>query len=265
MVNVAQAASLSSAEFDWNTFTVTADDNDVTSSIAWNYQADFIGTRYIEGAVSGTPNETFHNIDPNPEWAISQQRNDGGLATDAITSVTPNLVFAETVVNFTGRAESDVRRFGRFTAPGDGQYAFSLNYSLSAEVNSTNSETGGPANSLVANPFFELEIREGTDFGDPDQFGFVLDGSVDVTGFGNDSNSGTITVDRENADGSLFDFKEGDTIWVTATATSLSTSYSSQPPTTVPVPPALILFMSGLGALVAFGRKKRPAMLAAAS
>jgi len=260
LVNVAQAASLSSATFDWNSFTVTAGATDITNSIVWNYQADFIDTRYIEGAVTGSPVETLHDIDPNAGWATSQQLNDGGIATDAKTSVTPGSVSASTEVNYTGRAESSVSRFGIFTAPVAGLYAFSVPYALTAEVNPTNSETGGPANSLVANNFFELDIREGPSFLNPDRFGFVFDGSVDVSGgFGTKSNSGIITVDRENANAQLFNFVAGDTIYVTATATTVSTSYSSMLPP-VPVPAAIYLFLSGLGALLALGRNKRSAV-----
>ncbi len=257
LVNGAQAASLSSAEFEWNTFKITADSNDITSNISWNFQADYFDTGYIEGATTGVPITQQYKIEENPGWMTSQQVNDGEIATDAKVSVTPGLPSASTEVNFTGRAESRIFRFGIFTAPVTGEYSFSVNYTLTAEVNTTNSEAGGGLNSLVANPYFELDIREGADFSSPDRFGFVFDGSVDVSGFGTASNSGTITVDRENANDDLFDFAEGDTIYVTATATSLSTSYSSRPPSAVPVPPAIALFISGLGAFVAFGRKEK--------
>ncbi|MEN8204527.1 MAG: hypothetical protein ABFS24_00830 [Pseudomonadota bacterium] len=258
LVNVAQAASVSSATFDWTTFTITADGADVTSSIFWGEQADFIDTRYIEGATSGATVETIHDIDPNTGWTMSQLMNDGEIATDAITSVAPDLVSAATEVNYTGRAESSVIRFGVFTVSADATFSFSVDYSLSAEVNMTNSETGGGANSLVANPFVDLDIRNLT----TGQFGFLFEGSVGVSNeFGTDSNSGTLTVSQSNDDGPLFAFKAGDQILIGVTATSLSKSYSSMPPALVPVPPAIALFISGLGALMAFGRRTRSAVV----
>lgn len=262
LASTGQAASLSSAEFDWSTLTIIADGNDVTGSLVWDYQLDYIETGYIEGATSGAlvnPCPAWdpycYDIDPNTGWATSQNTNDGGLATDAKTSVSPDLVSASTEVNYTGHAESSVMRYGVFTAPSSGTYSFSVDYALSAEVNGTNSETGGGANSLLAEPYIELDIREGLDFINPDIFGFVFD-TVTVDGFGTDSSTGTLTVTGANG-GPLFNFTAGDTIHLTATTISTSTSYSSMPPGTVPVPPAIALFISGLGALVAFGHRKK--------
>ena len=51
LAKVVHAASLSSAVIDWSTFTITADGADVTSSVNWTYQADFVDSRYIEGAI----------------------------------------------------------------------------------------------------------------------------------------------------------------------------------------------------------------------
>ena len=261
LASAGQAASLSSAEFDWSTLTIIADGNDVTGSLVWDYQLDYIETGYIEGATSGAlvnPCPAWdpycYDIDPNTGWATSQNTNDGGLATDAKTSVSPDLVSASTEVNYTGRAESSVTRFGLFTVTADATFSFSVDYSLSAEVNATNSETGGGSNSLVANPYVGLDIRNLT----TGNFGFVFDGSVDITDtFGALSNSGTLTVDKTNSDGTFFGFKAGDEIQIFATATSVSKSYSSLPPSTVPVPPAIVLLISGLGALVAFGRRSK--------
>jgi len=262
LASVGQAASLSSAEFDWSTLTIIANSDDVTDSLVWDYQADYIETGYIEGATSGalvSPCPAWdlycNDIDPNTGWATSQNTNDGGLATDAKTSVSPDLVSASTEVNYTGRAESSVMRYGVFTAPSSGSYSFSIDYTLSAEVNGTNSEMGGGANSLLAEPYVELDIREGLDFLNPDIFGFVFD-TITVDGFGTDSSTGTLTVTGANG-GSLFNFTTGDTIHLMATATSLSTSYSSMPPSTVPVPPAIALLLSGMGTFVAFGHRKK--------
>jgi len=254
LVNGAQAASISSAGFDWNTFTITADGRDVTNSIDWMYQADIIETGYFEGATSGTPIETVHNLDPNPGWGISQQTNDGGFATDAIVSVTPDLVSAATEVNYTGHADALVGRLGLFTVTADALFSFSVGYSLSAEINMTNSETGGGNNALIAGPFVDFQIENLT----TNQFGFEFDGTVDLDDvFGMEANAGTLTVNSSNANGPLFAFNQGDQILITATATSESTSYSSMPPPAVPVPPALALFVSGFIALVAIGRKTR--------
>ena len=255
LANTGHAASLSSADLDWNTLTIIGGGADISDSIIWDYQLDLIDTRYIDGATSGTPIETFHDLDPNTGWATSQSTNDGELATDAITSVSPDLVSASTEVNYTGRAESSVFRYGVFIAPVSGIYSFSVDYSLYAEVNRTNSETGGGANSLIAEPYAELDIREGLDFINPDIFGFVFD-TVTVDGFGTNSGSGTLTVLGANG-GPVFNFIAGDTIHLAATVTSLSTSYSSLPPSPVPVPPAIVLLVSGLGALVAFGRRSK--------
>ncbi len=173
---------------------------------------------------------------------------------------------AATEVNYTGQADVFMVRFGAFTVTANAQFSFSVDYSLFAEINGTNSEAGGGQNSLIAGPFVDFQVRNFTS----GQFGFEFDGSVDLDDvFGIEANAGTLTVDSSNDDannnpGALFDFKAGDRIQITATATAESISYSSNP-SAVPIPPALALFMSGLGALVAFGRKRRSAMVNGAS
>ncbi len=253
------AASTSVATLDWSTFAVYKGGVNVTSSITWSApdpgvdpdQADYVTTEYIEGATTGSPVLTSHDVAPNPNWASIQSTSDGAVATDAQATVSPGVVSASSTVNYTGRADVFANRFGRFVADA-GTYTFELGYSMSAAITPVNSELGGPSFSLDATPYVEFQVFNTTQ----GNFRFEFDDSVEVSGgFGSQATAGTLEL-LEDFGGNAFVFSAGDIIEISATAQTTSRSFSSQPPA-VPLPGTVVLLLSSIVVLAGWKKARR--------
>ncbi|MGI9329965.1 MAG: hypothetical protein ACR2QB_04555 [Gammaproteobacteria bacterium] len=238
---VAHAASIANTTIHWDTFAVTANTLDVTNSLSWSAQEDIIDSTYWE-VDDTTVIQTFHDVVPNPDWAASQNTNDGGSSVDAETSISSTQISADATTQLNSEANAYVSRFGIFTAPASGTYTFSVDYSVAAEINGLNTELGAPAGlEPTAFAFAELQFLN-QNSGD---FVFVFDDTALVHNvFNSQASSGTLSI-TQLFNGSDINFTAGDQIEITATVDSTSRSYS----TLVPLPPAIWMFASALGLL----------------
>ena len=263
MSNITHATSITSTSVDWSTFKITANGNDVTNSIDWSSQFDLAETEYKEGR-TGTIVNNDHSIDPNENWASNQNTSDGSIAK-ADTTLSNSTVSAVSMVDYTGSANSSVIRHGEFIADA-ATYTFSLDYSLSAEVNSTNTELGGGNFSPFSTPYVELLIINETVLNDPDRleindngsnaFTFIFDDTIDVSNvFDSDTNSGSL-IATEYFSTDLFDFLDGDVITIDVTLGADSRNFSSIS-APVPLPSAILFLATGCGFLFSFKRLKK--------
>lgn len=247
MPGLAQASAIASVVIDWSSLTITADGVDVTNSLNWSNQFDLAETSLIEGAVTGAPVRTNHDIDPNPGWASTLNVTDGQITSKGSIGLSNSSLSASTLTNYTGRADSTVVRHGEFIADA-ATYTFSIDYTVSTELNATNTDTGSAfayAELLLINETTRADSsREAVFF-----FDFI---EMDLGNIGNNSFSGMLTATKDFNDND-FAFLQGDLITLDITATADSRSISSMEP--VPIPPALLLFISGFS-MVAHRLKK---------
>ena len=256
MANMVHATSIASASVDWNTFVITADSSDVTNSINWTSQWDSVQTSYREGRTGSTVN-TDYSIFPNTNWAASQKTRDG-ITAKANTDLSNNKVSVSTIVDYTGNADSSIIRHGEFIADA-ATYTFNLDYSLSAEVNSTNTELGGRNFTPFSFPYVELLVINETAAKDPNRstgnangsstFFYTFDDTVDISNtFDVVTNTGTLTASHYFRT-DLFNFLAGDVITIDLTTQVSSRNYSSAT-APVPLPSAIVFLVTGVGVLL---------------
>ncbi|MCH9698223.1 MAG: hypothetical protein K0U68_08985 [Gammaproteobacteria bacterium] len=235
------ASAIASVVIDWSSLTITADGLDVTNSINWSNQFDNAETSLIEGSVSGSPVINNHDIDPNPGWASTRNVTDGQITSKGSIGLSNSSLSATTLANYTGKAESTVIRHGEFNAEA-ATYTFSVNYTASIELNTNTTEAGS------AFAYAEILLINETTRSDSSRdnvffFEFI---ELDMENLGNNSLSGMLTATKDFNDNDLA-FLQGDLITLDITARADSRSISSMAP--VPIPPALLLFVSGFSML----------------
>lgn len=235
------ASAIASVVVDWSSLKITADGVDVTDTINWSNQFDLAGTSLIEGGLTGPRTITNHDIDPNPGWATTRNNTDGQVTSRGSIGLSNSSLSVSALTNYTGSAESSVLRHGEFIADA-ATYTFSVNYTASTALNAINSESGsafGYAEILIINESTLADSsRENSFF-----FEFI---EPDLQDIGNNSLSGMLTATKDFNDNE-FSFLQGDLITLDITAIASSQSVSSMQP--VPVPPALMLFVSGCSML----------------
>jgi len=229
------ATAITTATIDWSSLRVTLDTGsgaqDITRTLTWVDQADYIKSSYVAGALSGLTQDSHHDISPNTGFTTSQSTTDGALFTHATTQVSPASITAGTQVDYTGKSTAYVDRYTTFYAPAAGKYTFSINYSLSGSVDGTNSQLGGGQYALNAAPYAEFDV----DILQPTQSHvFLLDDAHAVNGFGSTQTTGIATfLADQDSNNNAFNLAKGTLIELDAIVQADASSFSS---VSAPVP-----------------------------
>lgn len=258
--NIVYAQSIATSTAYWDTLSITANGTDVTNSLVWSYQNVNIDHSALSDDQSGQPSIPPIDI-PNPGWSSFSDDQNTIVSSSSVMG-DRNILSVTNTTAYNGRSDSSVKREGVFIAPEAGNYTFSIDFSLAAEVNNTHTEIGGGSSNIFASPYVimlysrEVEPNKAGNFTFQDNEDVNLFTDVSDT-FGTDSNSGTLSMNQTFA-GSSIQFAAGESIYFYVQVENLTSSYSTEatPVAHLPIPAALPLMATGLLGLFGFAKRK---------